>query len=354
MFSIRMTKSIIVVFLYVALLSATFAEGIDKIIPDDSLWGISRNDLKDVVPYKFIESKIGNANCLKASNIVIGNYTMDVYYVFKEKMWNSEGWTFKGLSKIAYILSENTDNPSVNLTDCKNQLVEMMTNVLGDADSISKAVTTWENNTYKVEIGKGIFKKYNGSDQITVAILISGLNIKKPSTPEPTTKPTKTPYPTITKTPHPTLSTRLWYNNENSDGSISFDTSIVDNANYSISEWVSSDYNRSVLTVLLNAIVISDGYTIKKTTSYPLSSSFVGRTEDSIYIISLIDDGVLQIHYWPDEHEGRYKILPVEDVNNLIYLYEYSANAHLAEKCEYGYYKNDNNTILSCIYQFSK
>lgn len=99
------------------------AEGIDTIVPDTSLWGLSRNDFKGLKPYDYSETQIGKSKCLFRSKLNIEGYIMDVYYIFGEKMWNSDGWTYKGLSKIVYLLSGKEKHETTELNECRDSLI---------------------------------------------------------------------------------------------------------------------------------------------------------------------------------------------------------------------------------------
>lgn len=82
-----MVKRIIVVTLVVVILIITgiaFADGIESIIPSDSMWGISQEDFKAVNTANCTECSIGKKTGLLVSGIEIDSYDMDCYYVFGE------------------------------------------------------------------------------------------------------------------------------------------------------------------------------------------------------------------------------------------------------------------------------
>lgn len=213
-------KKLFLLFVLLCLLMSftSLAEDIDELIPDSSMWGMSRNAMEEEIWGDYTECTVGKSKGLKLDSVEVSEHSMDPYYVFGEQMWNSEGKTYKGLSKVVYVLSGNTKRPSDELKGFYQVLTEEMTTAIGEPDSSKKAVTTWKTDEYKIEIGTGKFKKYNGSDNSTVAIVITALDIDKPTTPKPTAKntpkpvpkkteatpkPTPEPTPTPTSTPHP-------------------------------------------------------------------------------------------------------------------------------------------------------
>ena len=100
------------------------AEGIDTIVPDTSLWGLSRNDFKGLKPYDYSETQIGKSKCLFRSKLNIEGYIMDVYYIFGEKMWNSDGWTYKGViqNRISCCRARRK-HETTELNECRDSLI---------------------------------------------------------------------------------------------------------------------------------------------------------------------------------------------------------------------------------------
>jgi len=197
-------KKLFLLFVLLCLLVSftSLAEDIDELIPDSSMWGMSRTAIEKNIWCNYKECIIGKSKGLKLDTVEVAEHSMDPYYVFNERMWNSEGKTYKGLSKVVYVLSGITKRSTDDLKEFYHVLTEEMTTAIGEPDSSKKAVTTWKTDEYKIEIGTGKFKKYNGSDNATVAIVITALDIDKPITPKPTAK--KTPKPTQKPTPKPT------------------------------------------------------------------------------------------------------------------------------------------------------
>ena len=199
----RIRSLIVVIIMIISLISSlAIAETADSLIPDTSMWGISRDDLQKRFDDELYSCEVGKAKGLLLTGIDVDGYSMDAYYVFGEKTWNAKGFTYSGLSKITYILKGSSQYTDEDLVTCYQTFVGQMKNKAGIPESESSAVTTWEGNHLKIQIGKGKFKNYNNSDKTTIAIVFTGLNIAKPKTPRPTKKPT--PVPTPKRTPKPT------------------------------------------------------------------------------------------------------------------------------------------------------
>ena len=196
-------KRIISAALIVFLLTAdALAAGIDSIIPDASLWGISRKELQKTANVKYTTMEIGKTKVLQRSGIEIDGILMDAYYVFDYFTWDSTGFTYNGLSKIVFLLADSEGLDSPALRDIRQQFIDTMTKYKGEPDSTAEAVSTWNMADCKIDIGIGTFKKYTGSKHKNVAIVFSGVEIPKPVTPPPTPKPTPL-YTYIPKTPQP-------------------------------------------------------------------------------------------------------------------------------------------------------
>lgn len=171
-----MKRFLMSVIIFLLIMSA-IAENKENIIPDRSIWGISRGELKKLYDMDFIECKVGGKKCLMTSNIIIGSYNMNVYYVFGEIMIDSKGLTYSGLTKIAYILDDEDKRTKEEINQCYETLVSSVEKEAGKPDSIAKAVTTWNGEGYKIEVGKGKFGNYTGSKKTSTAILVTGVDI---------------------------------------------------------------------------------------------------------------------------------------------------------------------------------
>lgn len=206
-----MVKRIFTLTLVLLMISTVaLADSIGSIVPDNSYWGISRKQLQKITKADYETLEIGKKKVLHCSNIEVNNLAMDAYYVFDYSTWDETGYTYNGLSKIVYLLSNYRDLKSSELKEIKKQLIEAMSVYAGQQDSNSDEVAIWNKRNYKIEIGIGNFKKYSGSKHKNVAIVITGLDIPKPVTPPPTPEPTPqyTYIPKVTPPPrkdYPTL-----------------------------------------------------------------------------------------------------------------------------------------------------
>lgn len=117
--------------------------------------------------------KVEDDDAFVVSNQTISEYNMDVYYIFGK----NEG----GLFKVAYILSDESLSKEAK-TECRRILSEDIRERFGDPDTDTKAVTTWNLNEMKIEIGTGRFKKYKGTDTFSVGVFFThSRQTKKPS-----------------------------------------------------------------------------------------------------------------------------------------------------------------------------
>ena len=176
--------------IFIIILSAcALADGLDSIIPDASIWGMSVENFKEAYPADYEQCQVGEEKALCVSNVAVSSYNMDVYYVFGEDNTNS------GLSKIAYILTDRDNYTTAELDDCLQTLLGEMKKIEGNTDSEKKSTTIWKKEEYKIELGKGKLSKYTGSDKSTVAIIYKKNSISK-----------STNMPTHTNTPKPSNS----------------------------------------------------------------------------------------------------------------------------------------------------
>lgn len=149
---------------------------IGDLLPDDAPWGISRDAFLEQNPSGSTECEIGTKPGLRTSGIKVGAYTMDRYHVFGEKIPDSKGKKYYGLSKITYILSAS-DPAFKDLKSVHEALIAAMEKEIGEPDSQSKSVTTWEEDAYQIEIGRAKVSKYTGKDDSTVVIIFTGKDI---------------------------------------------------------------------------------------------------------------------------------------------------------------------------------
>ncbi len=204
-----------------------FAETVSGLIPKQSLWGISRDKFQKQSNQKYESLESGKTKMLRRSGIKVNGYKLDGYFVFDFSTWDSTGYTYSGLSKVVYLLSGKPTSDEI--TSAFQTLVQAMKKSAGQPDSEKKTLATWEKNNYTVEIGKGKFKKYTGSDKQNVAIVITAKNISRPQTPKPTVEPTPkykyiSPTPKPTKTPKPKKVTKTYTNYNEGGGSYILNT----------------------------------------------------------------------------------------------------------------------------------
>ena len=189
-------KKIVLLLLCLLLALTGVAETMDEIIPDETLWGAPRQDVEmELDPAEYESCAVGDRQALKITGIDVDGYSMDAYYVFGENMWDEEGWNYMGLSKVAYLLTGEEGLTPEQLNEKKSDLVERMEEALRAADQSEDAVSVWNEESYKIEIGWGKFENYTGSTEATVGIVFSALNVEKPVTPSPS--PIPTPVPTL-------------------------------------------------------------------------------------------------------------------------------------------------------------
>ena len=211
--TLKRTISLILVF--IVFFSTAYAK--IALIPNEKVWGYSRDQLRKKYPSNYSECKVGDAKALKLSDVEVNGYNMDAYYVFDEKTWDASGYTYNGLSKIAYLLADKNKLSSSEINTYYQALVEYVKGLVGNPESTANAVTTWKKGNTKIEVGKGKFKNYNGSKNNTVGIVITALKIKKPATPAPTPQPTPK-FKYISPTPKPTKTPKPEYQDLNYDG----------------------------------------------------------------------------------------------------------------------------------------
>ena len=168
--------------------ASALGETAKEAIPQASLWGMSRTNVHRRLEGAGKARMIGENAGLKIEGVELEGHMMDVYYVFSENMS-----TYYGLSKVTYLLSGTQKRTSAELDAAFGDLKAAYQKTLGTPDTEKEAVCAWKTGRYKLEIGKGKFKNYDGSENLNVAVVFTGLNI-----PKPTRQPTPTPYATPT------------------------------------------------------------------------------------------------------------------------------------------------------------
>lgn len=173
--------------------SLALAATAGSLIPEPSIWGISRDDLKKQVKAEYSDIKVAKSQALKREGLEAEGYPLEAWYVFGDDVTDATGYSYHGLSKIAFIWAGTDKRPDEALDACYQALVEGVMKQAGAPSSTEKAVTTWDMGTYKIEIGKGKFKNYNGSSNVNVAVIITAVDHGENVTPRPTVEPTPRP-----------------------------------------------------------------------------------------------------------------------------------------------------------------
>lgn len=156
---------------------------IEHIIPADELWGTTLESFRESQNGQFEPCTISKKDGLRLTNIDVDSYMMDVYYVFDKIDKKTTG-----LTKVVYLLSDKGKKTKAELEDCFTSLVDDMININDTPDSETSSVAKWEMEKYTLQIGKGKFENYSGSDNTSVGIVFK-YNI--PETPKTETQPEK-------------------------------------------------------------------------------------------------------------------------------------------------------------------
>jgi len=173
-------KKITLSALFLLILSVgALAEGLESMIPDASIWGISEDDLRERIDAEFEPCQVGEAAALRVPNGKVGSYDMDVYYVFEADTPES------GLSKIACILHDSDPYGEDELDRCLQTLADHLKETVGEPDSVKKNTYLWNKDAYKIELGKGKLSKYTGSDHATVAVIFKRAGRSESDAPNP-------------------------------------------------------------------------------------------------------------------------------------------------------------------------
>ena len=176
----RDMKKITATVLFLLLLSVgALAEGLEGVITDASIWGISEDDLRAKISAECEPCQVGEAAALRAAYGKVCSYDMDAYYVFEGD--TPEG----GLSKIAYILHDSDHYGQDELDQCLQTLADHLKETEGEPYSAEGNKYIWYKDAYKIELGKGKLSKYTGSDHATVAIIFKNASLSDSDAPTP-------------------------------------------------------------------------------------------------------------------------------------------------------------------------
>lgn len=140
---------------------------IEDIIPKDDTWKITSDQLPETDDFEYEPCSIGNKQGFRISAISIGTYIFDEYLVFDRVL---DGKLY--LSKIVYLLSDSDKLSNDDLVSYYLAFIEDITSILGKPNSEKSTVTTWKKEKYTIEVGKGKFKNYTGSEALNTAIVI--------------------------------------------------------------------------------------------------------------------------------------------------------------------------------------
>ena len=316
-----MKKTVAITALFIIILSTcAIADGLDSIIPDASIWGMSVESFKEVYPADYEQCQVGEEKALCVSNVGVSSYNMDVYYVFGEDNTNS------GLSRIAYILNDSAKYTTAEIDDCLQTLAVEMKKIEGNPDSEKKSTSIWKKEKYKIELGKGKLSKYTGSDISTVAIIYKKNSISK-STNMPTHNNTPRPSNSVS-TPRPSnavsysTNTKKTVKNGNSgvysyikEGYAYDNYYIIDFDNryvYFFSNGDGSDYCERVKMVSgdLNSVLIITYHDGNDVWSYGLHFKWVNQPNHLI----LQDNDGFEYDYYTTDLDDALKILKTKRV----------------------------------------
>jgi len=120
-----MKKMLALIILFFVLSMGAVAEGIENIIPDVSIWGISSDTLKHTYEAEYNQCQVNGDDGWYVNDVEVSSYPMDVYYIIGEK----------GLSKIVYILNDYADRTESELGQCYQALVKEMRDIAGEPTS---------------------------------------------------------------------------------------------------------------------------------------------------------------------------------------------------------------------------
>ena len=173
-------KKITLTALFILILSlGALAEGLEGVIPDASIWGITGDDLRAKISAECEPCQVGEAAALRAAYGKVCSYDMDAYYVFEGDTPES------GLSKIAYILRDGDDYGADELDQCLQTLASHLKETEGEPNTVETNKYIWHKDAYKIELGKGKLSKYTGSDHATVAIIFKNASLSDSDAPTP-------------------------------------------------------------------------------------------------------------------------------------------------------------------------
>ncbi len=162
-------KRLLVLLLVLMMISTiALAETAADLVPDTTLWGISRTRLKEANDAVFTDVEIGEYKSLMIPGLEVDSYTMDAYFEFSSKEKN-----YNGLSRVVYLLDVQKKVTDANLTKCFNALVKDMKTVAKQPSTSTKTNAIWYFQDCTLEINIGKYTEYNKSKNKTVAVVFS-------------------------------------------------------------------------------------------------------------------------------------------------------------------------------------
>ena len=144
------------------------AETARDLVPDPSLWGVSRTKFKNEFNVSFTEIEANGYKCLTETGLTVDYYPMDAYYEFA-----SQEGTYNGLSRVLYLLDVQSKVSDSSLNTCYSDLYADMQGVAGEPNSATKTSAIWYYDDLTLEMNIGKYKAFNGSNNKTVAIIFS-------------------------------------------------------------------------------------------------------------------------------------------------------------------------------------
>ncbi|MBR2570841.1 MAG: hypothetical protein IKE30_01735 [Clostridia bacterium] len=162
----RILAALLVVFLLVG--SCAFAETAQDLIPDTSLWGVSRTKFRNQFGTSFGEIEANGYKCLVETGLTVDGYPMDAYYEFA-----SSEMGYSGLSRVLYLVSLSGKASDSELSACYSALYRDMKGAAGEPDTSGKTDAAWYYDDCTVEMNIGRYRAFNGTNNKTVAVVFS-------------------------------------------------------------------------------------------------------------------------------------------------------------------------------------
>jgi len=157
---------LLVVLLLVPIIA--LAESAADLVPDTSLWGVSRTKFRNTYDETFTDVTIGDYKGLLYQGLEVDGYALDAYFEFSSKESN-----YNGLSKVVYLLPVQQKVSDANLTKCYNALLNDLLDVAGTPATSTKTRAFWSFEDCTLELNIGKYTDYNQSSNKTVAVIFA-------------------------------------------------------------------------------------------------------------------------------------------------------------------------------------